>query len=63
MAPVKWNGEEQLAMGPSGNYDVILADQFSQAFRALSNEMDADRLRCSTNLPVQLVHKRDAIQH
>lgn len=42
MAPVKWNGEEQLAMGPSGNYDVILADQFSQAFRALSNEMDAD---------------------
>ena len=42
MAPVKWNGEEQLAIGPSGNYDVILADQFSQAFRALSNEMDAD---------------------
>lgn len=42
MAPVKWNGEEQLAIGPSGTYDIVLADQFSQAFRALSNEMDAD---------------------
>lgn len=42
MAPVKWNGEEQLALGPSGTYNTILADQFKQAFRALGNEMDAD---------------------
>ncbi|HGW5657980.1 TPA: P22 coat - protein 5 family protein, partial [Citrobacter freundii] len=42
MAPVKWNGEEQLAVGPSGTYNIILADQFKQAFRALSNEVDAD---------------------
>lgn len=42
MAPVKWSGEEQLATGPSGTYNVILADQFKQAFRALSNEVDAD---------------------
>lgn len=42
MAPVKWNGEEQLALGPAGTYNIILADQFKQAFRALSNEMDAD---------------------
>jgi hypothetical protein len=42
MAPVKWNGEEQLALGPSGTYNTILADQLMQAFRALSNEMDAD---------------------
>lgn len=42
MAPVKWNGEEQLALGPAGTYNTILADQFKQAFRALSNEMDAD---------------------
>lgn len=42
MAPVKWNGEEQLALGPAGSYNTILADQFKQAFRALANEMDAD---------------------
>lgn len=42
MAPVKWNGEEQLALGPAGTYNTILADQFKQAFRALSNEVDAD---------------------
>ncbi|MEX5870447.1 P22 phage major capsid protein family protein [Providencia hangzhouensis] len=41
MAPVKWNGEEQLALGPAGTYNTILADQFTQAFRALSNEVDA----------------------
>ncbi|MEI9740915.1 P22 coat - protein 5 family protein, partial [Enterobacter kobei] len=28
MAPVKWNGEEQLALGPAGTYNTILADQF-----------------------------------
>ncbi|EPR7230715.1 hypothetical protein ACU8CR_004231 [Escherichia coli] len=39
MAPVKWNGEEQLALGPSGTYNTILADQFKQAFRALANEV------------------------
>lgn len=43
MAPVKWNGEEQLALGPAGTYNTILADQFKQAFRALANEMDSDR--------------------
>lgn len=42
MAPVKWNGEEQLSLGPAGTYNTILADQFKQAFRALANEMDAD---------------------
>ena len=42
MSPVKWNGEEQLALGPAGTYNTILADQFTQAFRALSNEVDAD---------------------
>ncbi|KER01523.1 P22 coat - protein 5 family protein [Photorhabdus temperata] len=42
MAPVKWNGEEQLAIGPAGTYNTILADQFKQAFRAISNEVDGD---------------------
>ncbi|EFP3678734.1 P22 coat - protein 5 family protein [Salmonella enterica] len=42
MVPVKWNGEEQKALGPAGSYNVILADQFTQALRALSNKVDAD---------------------
>lgn len=42
MAPIKWNGEEQLAVGPTGQYNKILSDQFAQAFRALSNEVDSD---------------------
>ncbi|CNL09018.1 P22 phage major capsid protein family protein [Yersinia frederiksenii] len=42
MAPVQWNGEEQLAIGPAGTYNTILADQFKQAFRALANEVDSD---------------------
>lgn len=42
MAAVKWNGEEQLAIGPSGTYNTVLADQFKQAFRAIANEVDAD---------------------
>jgi len=42
MAPIKWNGEEQLAVGPTGQYNKILADQFAQGFRALANEVDSD---------------------
>ncbi|MEX3004220.1 P22 coat - protein 5 family protein [Serratia fonticola] len=42
MADVKWNGEEQLALGPAGTYNTILADQFAQAFRALTNEIEGD---------------------
>ena len=40
MAPVKWNGEEQKSLeGRAGN---IMRDQFAQAFRALSNEVEKD---------------------
>ncbi|WP_294833356.1 P22 phage major capsid protein family protein [uncultured Gilliamella sp.] len=42
MAPIKWNGEEQLAVGPTGQYNTILADQFAQGLRALCNEIEAD---------------------
>lgn len=42
MAPIKWNGEEQLAVGPTGQYNTILADQFAQGFRALCNEVESD---------------------
>ena len=41
-APVRWNGEEQLGVSSTGVYNVILAQQFAQAMRALANEVDAD---------------------
>ncbi len=41
-SPVRWNGEEQLAIGPTGQYNKILADQFAQAMRWLTNQMETD---------------------
>jgi hypothetical protein len=41
-SPVRWNGEEQRAIGPTGNYNQILADQFAQAFRWLANQIEVD---------------------
>ena len=41
-ASVRWNGEEQLGVSNSGQYNVILAGQFAQAMRALANEVDSD---------------------
>lgn len=41
-SPVRWNGEEQLAVGPTGQYNRILADQFAQAFRWLANQVEVD---------------------
>jgi hypothetical protein len=41
-SPVRWNGEEQLALGPTGEYNQILADQFAQAMRWLANQVEAD---------------------
>lgn len=38
--PFSWNGEEQLSI--SGQYDTVLADQFTQAMRTLTNEVEAD---------------------
>lgn len=40
--PVRWNGEEQKAMDTGVGYDSILGNQFEQAFRTLTNEMEAD---------------------
>lgn len=43
MVPLVWNGEEQLALNAAGQtYNVILADQFTQALRTLTNEIDTD---------------------
>jgi len=38
--PFRWSGEEQLSV--TKLYDRIKEDQFSQAFRTLSNEMESD---------------------
>lgn len=38
--PIQWTGEEQLKVGTLAN--TILQDQFAQAFRALSNAVEAD---------------------
>lgn len=42
-SPVRWNGEEQLAISPNGGqYNQILADQFAQAMRWLANQIETD---------------------
>jgi hypothetical protein len=41
-SPVRWNGEEQRVVGPTGEYNKILADQFAQSMRALTNLIEAD---------------------
>ena len=41
-SPVRWNGEEQLTVGPTGQYNKILADQFAQAMRYLTNLIEVD---------------------
>lgn len=41
-APIRWTGEEQLSVTKDGVINTILVDQFSQAFRALANEVEAD---------------------
>jgi len=40
--PVRWNGEEQLSLSRGPGYNAILVDQFSQAFRTLTNEIEVD---------------------
>jgi hypothetical protein len=41
-APIRWNGEEQLAVGATGQYNKILADQFEDGMRKLVNEIEID---------------------
>jgi len=40
--PVRWNGEETLGTQRKGIYSTIQADRFAQAFRTLTNEIEAD---------------------
>lgn len=39
-APILWNGEERLAVGDTGQYNAILADQFADGMRKLVNAME-----------------------
>lgn len=40
--PVRWNGEETRGLQNAGTYSTIQAQRFAQAFRTLTNEMEAD---------------------
>lgn len=41
--PVRWNGEEKKGLDNNGaSFNVILRDQFAQAMRTLSNEVESD---------------------
>lgn len=41
-APIRWNGEEQRGQINAGTYMGTLKNQFSQAFRALVNQIEID---------------------
>lgn len=41
-APVRWNGEEERAVGTTGVYNRVLADQFTDAMRKLVNAVEID---------------------
>jgi len=43
-SPVRWNGEEQVAVGPTGQYNRILSQQFTEAFRWLANQVESDSI-------------------
>lgn len=42
--PIRWNGEEQLALAAPGGpqVNIMLRNQFAQAYRALVNEVEVD---------------------
>lgn len=41
-ASIRWNGEQQLGMKTAGTYGALLTNQFAQAFRALTNQIEID---------------------
>ena len=40
--PIRWNGEQQKGLGNAGTFENVLANQFQQAFRTLTNAVEAD---------------------
>lgn len=41
-APVVWNGEQSMAVGSTGQYNKVLADQFEDGMRKLVNAIEID---------------------
>lgn len=41
-APIRWNGEEQRGLINAGSYGDLLKNQFTQAFRSLTNQIETD---------------------
>lgn len=42
VAPIRWSGEEQKAIGTTGVYNAILANQFADGMRKLVNAVEVD---------------------
>jgi len=40
--PVRWNGEEQVGINSGSGYGSVLQNQFAQAMRTLTNEVEVD---------------------
>ncbi|WP_413724657.1 P22 phage major capsid protein family protein [Sodalis sp. RH16] len=40
--PIRWNGEEQTGLNNAGIYGGVLQNQFAQAFRTISNQIEID---------------------
>lgn len=40
--PIRWNGEQQRGMQNAGTYSHVIGNQFAQAFRTLTNLIEAD---------------------
>lgn len=45
--PIRWNGEEVKGISNTGMYNKVLADQFADAMRKASNEVEADLALCA----------------
>lgn len=49
--PIRWNGEEKLALDNNGaSFNIILRDQMANAMRTLSNEVESDLALLSRKL-------------
>ena len=50
-SPIRWNGEEERAVGTTGTYNRILADQFVDAMRKLVNQVEIDTFMAGYKAP------------
>jgi len=46
MVPIRWGGEQQLALSNAGTYDKVLSDQIYQAMNLLAAEVENDLAEC-----------------